>query len=123
MPYKLHHWDYDSDTDPGWPRRYLTYDYHTACWECHEPNGLLRVLQHLFGGPAVRCRHRRNKHGHGDILSKDKEWGGDVKGVARWKGCVSFFFGVFCLLFTSFIYAPLPFSVSLLGGKKDKKYK
>ncbi|KAI1827746.1 hypothetical protein F4861DRAFT_535949 [Xylaria intraflava] len=81
MPYKLHHWEYDSDSDPGWPRRYLTYDYHTACWPCHEPKGLLRVLQHLFGGPAVRCRHHRNKTGHGD------SWGSGVKGIARRKGC------------------------------------
>ncbi|KAI3320848.1 hypothetical protein HD806DRAFT_547035 [Xylariaceae sp. AK1471] len=80
MPYKLHHWDDDSDSsDPGWPRRYVTYDYHTECSACHEPNGLLRVLQHLFGGPATRCRHHRSRG--------DGGWGGGVRGFIRRKGC------------------------------------
>jgi hypothetical protein len=92
MPYKLHHWDYGSDTsDPGWPRRYLTYDHHTACSACHEPSGLLRVLQHLFGGPATRCRHPRGR--------SDGGWGGDVRGFVRRKGCVSLlYFPLFCYL-------------------------
>ncbi|KAI8632907.1 hypothetical protein F5Y19DRAFT_491538 [Xylariaceae sp. FL1651] len=91
MPYKVHDWEYDSEeSDPGWPRRYLTYDYHTACSACHEPNGLLRILQHLFGGPATRCRHHHNNSDRLDCDFWNRGWGGDVKGLARRKGCTNF---------------------------------
>ncbi|KAI0540351.1 hypothetical protein GGR58DRAFT_522285 [Xylaria digitata] len=94
MPYKLHRWDWDEETasDPGWPRHYLTYDHHTACEACHESNGLLRVLQHLFGGPIARCRHPRRRGDQRRRSSRRRPfsnsgWGGDVGGYARRKGC------------------------------------
>ncbi|KAI1343195.1 hypothetical protein F5Y15DRAFT_369196 [Xylariaceae sp. FL0016] len=83
MPYRCHRWscaDPDEYNSLGWPRRYITYDYRTDCAECHEPSGLLRILQQLFGGPPTRCRHHKN-HGW------DHGWGGVVTGFARRKGC------------------------------------
>ncbi|KAI0147446.1 hypothetical protein GGR57DRAFT_515698 [Xylariaceae sp. FL1272] len=83
--YKLHHWDCDSDTsDPGWPRNYITYDYRTDCSACHQPNGFLRIFQHLFGGPVTRCRHHQ---GRSDKWFHHHGWDSDVKGIARRKGC------------------------------------
>ncbi|GAP88065.1 hypothetical protein SAMD00023353_3201200 [Rosellinia necatrix] len=87
MPYKLHHWDDGSDaSDPGWPRRYLTHDIHTACKACHKPNGFLRILHHLFGGPVVRCRHHRGRADTRDPVSQNG-WTGGVRGITRHKGC------------------------------------
>ncbi|KAI1124216.1 hypothetical protein F5Y10DRAFT_250053 [Nemania abortiva] len=98
MPYKLHHWDYDSDTDtdPGWPRRYLTYDHRTACAECHAPNGALRILQNLFGGPATRCVHHRGRDDDRVTFADNRGWGGAVRGFVRIRNCVSL--AIFCCI-------------------------
>lgn len=91
MPFKLHHWDVDSETslDVGWPRRYLTYDIHTACGACHEPNGIRRICQYLFGGPATRCLHHRGRVDRRSAFYSNSGWGGGVRGFVRAKGCVS----------------------------------
>ncbi|KAH9895450.1 hypothetical protein F4778DRAFT_783807 [Xylariomycetidae sp. FL2044] len=83
MPYRFHRYD-DTDYDPGWPRYYITYDHHTDCALCHEPNGLLRILTNLLGGPRRRCRHhardRERRFWH-------RGWGGGIKGLIRRRGC------------------------------------
>ncbi|KAI1193897.1 hypothetical protein F5X97DRAFT_338381 [Nemania serpens] len=89
MPFKLHHWDVDSETslDVGWPRRYLTYDIHTSCGACHEPNGIRRICQYLFGGPATRCLHHRGRNDRRSAFYSNNGWGGGVRGFVRAKGC------------------------------------
>ncbi|KAI1185203.1 hypothetical protein F5B17DRAFT_446170 [Nemania serpens] len=89
MPFELHHWDVDSETslDVGWPRRYLTYDIHTPCGACHEPNGIRRICQYLFGGPATRCLHHRGRLDRRSAFYSNNGWGGGVRGFVRTKGC------------------------------------
>ncbi|KAI0019727.1 hypothetical protein F4780DRAFT_780217 [Xylariomycetidae sp. FL0641] len=79
MPYRLHHRPKDACCS-GY---YVSYDQHTSCAECHRPRGLLRLLLLLntLAGPRVRCRHHHHRH------QQQHGWGGDVRGLARRKGC------------------------------------